>query len=791
MNLDNTKKRLLSTTALLGLLFAPSALADSDVAATGVSAAAVIEQRESYALRLMTQIYDGVQDFSHTQMLGFGRVRKGNRSLTQFDFGDGAVVLDRPEGLAASRFVNMTPVEMAVVYNYDTKKIAGDSEIATFHNQYVHPWLGKGPALGNDATWQVEIPVAGFGVIGAEGTDVEITLSREYFRHDGKDMVLVHYSIPSFRYDLHGRQVIQWGRGISLTDPSFSKIYLNSALHRSVVMSNGGPGSPLRYARTMVAANPDGSAMVDYRDVEQLAPYIDQFFSAAAMRVVPSVDAIARRDDRPIALAKNIDLVALSIGEDGANDVPITAGAQASPNRGQEVMTMQEMQALAQQQAAAQQDANALNQTIQQTRLDTQKTQLEMQKTQRDTQTKIAEADFASSSSGGSEATRGQTTTGGSANLQGQLENAFGSSLDGIDGAANSPADASNIYADDVASGTNNGLALPRSPSADVIAEEAAHATTGNHSTQSQNGSDTNSSFPGATRGQTSSSLSAEQRIQLENRFDGSSPRIIDPVFSQDEAKEKGAASITGGTSTLESFGNAPELELQADEPAHAEQGWESPQANGDGAEVGITQFGGSEIAAEDVSGARAEGGSFPSGNPLPPAPDLELKVEEAVDNALGGRSGQDVFDLPSDEFNNGGGFEISPETMEQIERSRAQGGDPAQQAFDRVRGGGDDVAFGGQDPNQNQGGLVQQTGQLYAGSAGASVGSLVDKAIALYGRPDKFIAAASAISDLQQLQRDLTAEFDALEFAANNVAYKARTIPNKLSAISKEIKTL
>ena len=58
------------------------------------SAKAEIEERQQYMLRLMTQIYDGKEDFSHTQMLGVGRVRKGNISISKFDFGNGSVVID-------------------------------------------------------------------------------------------------------------------------------------------------------------------------------------------------------------------------------------------------------------------------------------------------------------------------------------------------------------------------------------------------------------------------------------------------------------------------------------------------------------------------------------------------------------------------------------------------------------------------------------------------------------------------------------------------------------------------
>ncbi len=341
-------RRVLYTGAAIASLLASPALAENGdseavtaaaISNQAISSPTIIEETNRYALRLMTQIYDGVEDFSHTQLLGFGRIRKGNRSITQFDFGDGTVVIDGETGLAASRFMNVSSTEKAVVYNYDTKTISGESEIASFHNRYVRPWLGRGPALDRNAEWTTEVPLSGFGVLGLTDTEVKIALSREYFDHNGQQMVLIHYVIPAFSYRATGKKIVQWGRGISLTDPSFSNIYLNSMLHRAVVRENGSAGRPLRYARTMVAANPDGSAMIDYRDVPQLQQYVDEFFSPEAMRVTPIGGEARPSDRRSLALAKNMDLLALSIGEDGANDVPITAGAQGSGDRGTEVST--------------------------------------------------------------------------------------------------------------------------------------------------------------------------------------------------------------------------------------------------------------------------------------------------------------------------------------------------------------------------------------------------------------------------------------------------------------------
>jgi len=317
---------------------APTAPTSPTASIQASATSAQIEERQSYAVRLMTQVYDGTRDVSHTQMLGIGRARKGNHSISQFDFGDGSVVITPDAGkLSASRFLNVTGSERLVIYNYDDKTVEGDAETARLHNRVIRPWLGKGPALGRDANWAQTVPLGDLGVLGLAGTNVRMELSRSYFTHNGMPMVLIEYAIPAFGYDSgSGRTVVQWGRGIALTDPGFGMIYLNAALHRAVETVNGQPGRPYRFGRTMIAANPDGSAMVDYRRIEQLKGLIEPIMGANAVLVVPVSTPGVAPDGRALELSRRLDLLALSIGEDGANEVPIGASVQTGSDRGTE-----------------------------------------------------------------------------------------------------------------------------------------------------------------------------------------------------------------------------------------------------------------------------------------------------------------------------------------------------------------------------------------------------------------------------------------------------------------------
>ncbi len=307
-------------------------------------AAAHLNETNRYYLHLITEIFDGSKNFSHAQVAAFARIRSGNESWSMVDYGDGAVVFEKPDGLAASQFQNTSTAELAFHYNYDTKTIAGDSNVARFHNNYVRPQLDRGPELGKNARWTAEMPLSAIGMGRLSGGPVSIELTREYFSHQGTDYVLVNYRVPSFRYnDRTGKTVVHWAQGMTLTDPGFGKVYLNAALHRAVAREDGQP-RPYRFSRTMVAADKNGQPLIDPRKIPSVARYYDDFYSPESTQVISfsgSGDDLV--DQTPIRVASNLDVMALSLGENSANQAPELAGAQSNEPRGEEKSTGQKV----------------------------------------------------------------------------------------------------------------------------------------------------------------------------------------------------------------------------------------------------------------------------------------------------------------------------------------------------------------------------------------------------------------------------------------------------------------
>ncbi len=315
---------------------APAANVLAAPAMTAVGTSSGVDETNRYNVRLITQIFDGSQELSHTQVAAFARKRQGNTSWTMMDFGDGSVVITEPGNVAVSSFENTSPAEMGVLYDYETQTIEGDSDVAQFHNTFVRQQLGNAPALGSDARWTAQMPVAALGVEGLTGGNVKIDLSREYFTHDGKQMVLLKYRIPAFMSAAGSTKVMHWGEGFALTDPGFGNIYTSATLQRSVADEPNGVKRPYRYIRNFFASDETGAPMLDIREIPQVAEIYDDYFSVQAVDVIPFTADAGSADQRPVALAANLDVMAFSIAENGANDVGITSGGSTNGNRGSE-----------------------------------------------------------------------------------------------------------------------------------------------------------------------------------------------------------------------------------------------------------------------------------------------------------------------------------------------------------------------------------------------------------------------------------------------------------------------
>jgi hypothetical protein len=93
-----------------------------------------IEETNRYQIRLMSQIFDGNKEFSHSQVAAFARIRKGDESWVMLDFGDGAVVIETRDGIAAGGFENTSATEVGLAYNHANHTLGGGTEVACYYN---------------------------------------------------------------------------------------------------------------------------------------------------------------------------------------------------------------------------------------------------------------------------------------------------------------------------------------------------------------------------------------------------------------------------------------------------------------------------------------------------------------------------------------------------------------------------------------------------------------------------------------------------------------------------------
>lgn len=321
-------RALLKGASLIALGIAAPLQAEESpaTASAGPSADGMIENR--YFMMMMTQTFDGLSERSHSQKAGFARLRKGEESWINIDYGDGAMVIVRPGQLSVGNFVNQTPTEIALAYDYRTHALRGNTATAGYHNRYVRPLLGRSPPLGSDAAWEIQVTPEQMGVPGATGEALTLALKRRYFSHGGRQYVLIDYAAPAFSYkNAAGETIVHWAHGAALADPGFGQIYWNGSLQRAVAQQAGGDPRPYRFARTILAMDLDGKPLVDPADIPELKPYVADFYSKEATAPIPTAATAGEPDQTPLQLAALLDVVALSVAENSANQLGETVGS--------------------------------------------------------------------------------------------------------------------------------------------------------------------------------------------------------------------------------------------------------------------------------------------------------------------------------------------------------------------------------------------------------------------------------------------------------------------------------
>lgn len=328
MTITNTKLAQTVTVATLAVAMGLPATADNSD---------LVVENNNYRLQLLTQIFDGQQEFSHSQTSAVARMRKGDESYTLVNFGDGAVYIDTAAETSASHFKNTTGIEAEFKYNYKTKTLSGSNQVSSYFNSHVRQYLENTPALGQDQRWVQSVSLSDLNVPGTNGGQVKIELMRDYFTHDGKEYVLLHYKVPAFNYtSASGQDVIQWGEGVSLSDPGFGEIYWNASLQRAVALEADGTKRPYRYAKTLAGLTRDGAPLVDPRRISEVQPYFETFYGPTKTEVIGFVDG-GLPDQSAVMMSANLDVMALSLAEGSANEAPQVSGQHINGNNGQTV----------------------------------------------------------------------------------------------------------------------------------------------------------------------------------------------------------------------------------------------------------------------------------------------------------------------------------------------------------------------------------------------------------------------------------------------------------------------
>lgn len=293
-----------------------------------------------YFMMFMTQTFDGTFERSHAQKAGFSRLRNADESWVQIDYGDGALVIREPGSrfsapqLDVGRFVNTTPKDVAIAYDYRTNSMRGNSRTSAYHNTYIRPLMAGMPPLGSNVAWTVTLSAENLGVGTAWSDNFKMEVKRTYFTYADTPYVILEYTVPEFVYgNAIGEKVTHRARGVALADPAMGQIYWNTSLQTATVADATGRPRPYRYARTGFAMDGKAQPMLDITQIPELKSYLDEFYGAAATAPLPIAGA-ETSDQTPLEMASKIDIAGFTLGENSANQIGEMIGTHAAGDTG-------------------------------------------------------------------------------------------------------------------------------------------------------------------------------------------------------------------------------------------------------------------------------------------------------------------------------------------------------------------------------------------------------------------------------------------------------------------------
>ena len=313
-----------------------SAVAIGASATTLLSMSAQELEQDQYSLLMTTQVFDGVQEMSHMQTAGLARIRNGDESYVQIDFHNGSVAVERENSLDFANIRNESDQEAAFLYNFASHTLSGGNDISDDFNRYIRPLMSGNVALGQDANWVKRVRLDQLGIEGVWDGEVEIQLTRKYFTHDQQDLVLITYTLPAFEYVApDGSPVIHWGQSAALLDAKMARAYWNTTLHNAIAGEELDQTRPFRFHKMIAMKDDKGQPVLNVRDIPQVWPTFESYYSWAATGPLPFVDSDLALDT-PLEVAVQLDILGLSLAENSGNQLGELTAQHQNGNRGKE-----------------------------------------------------------------------------------------------------------------------------------------------------------------------------------------------------------------------------------------------------------------------------------------------------------------------------------------------------------------------------------------------------------------------------------------------------------------------